>query len=156
MSETETQEKQQPKNLIEYAVRQAYNEWSDENLEGLVDRVKTELDDHLNDIVAKVLGMNNRWGKWEVDNCNGRSGQSHIGQEINTKATEVVADIVNEVLAGWKPSSEMKRAILDSFEMEIERTSTRRARDQAQRAIEEVVDESLSAVLRDASWRVEA
>jgi hypothetical protein len=36
MSEAETQEKQQPKNLIEYAVRQAYNEWSDENLSAVL------------------------------------------------------------------------------------------------------------------------
>lgn len=63
------------------------------------------------EITMKLLGMDNKWGRWEVDHCNGR--HSPITQEIDAQAKSTVRDWVNaaikEVLTDEARSAFLKK-----------------------------------------------
>lgn len=58
----------------------AVAEWKAENTEESIKATVTNLlEQSRKDIVLKLLGFRESWGKWEVDHCNGRGGQSAAG-----------------------------------------------------------------------------
>ncbi len=58
----------------------AVAEWKAENTEESIKAtVIGLLEKESKQIVLKLLGFNESWGKWEVDHCNGRGGQSAAG-----------------------------------------------------------------------------
>jgi len=78
-------------------------------------KIVRDLDKARNDVVWWLLGLDNKWGKWEIDHCNGRSS---VFTEYMTDATrDVVAEWVNtavtEVLAeqATKMRTDIKKAI---------------------------------------------
>lgn len=77
---------------------QAVYEWRKENSdEKLKNRVKHMLDKSSEEIVIKLLGFKKDYaGKWELDHCNGRSGESAAGDFFR----KAHAEAVQEWLAG--------------------------------------------------------
>lgn len=58
----------------------AVAEWKVKNTEESIKAtVTTLLEQSRKDIVLKLLGFRESWGKWEVDHCNGRGGESAAG-----------------------------------------------------------------------------
>lgn len=48
------------------------------------------LDRERKQIVLKLLGFNESWGKWELDHCNGRAGNSAAGDFLHTVQKEAI------------------------------------------------------------------
>lgn len=74
--------------------RQIEANWSDEQIE---QKIKTLLEASFNEVVSISLGFErNSWGQrnWSVDHCNGRGGESTIGQRIATAAKQAVDDVI--------------------------------------------------------------
>lgn len=73
--------------------------------------MKAELLKDLNankrEVIAKLLGFDNRWGKWEVDHCNGR--MSPITDFINKTCREDVHAWVKEGIKEFKDSPEFAK-----------------------------------------------
>ncbi len=69
---------------LEERAKIAVEKWKSENLtdEAIEMRITQLLDDKRDDILLKILGFDNHWGRWEVDHCNGRDGNSFIGSSI--------------------------------------------------------------------------
>lgn len=58
----------------------AVAEWKAANTEEKIkETVINLLEKESKQIVLKLLGFSESWGKWEVDHCNGRGGQSAAG-----------------------------------------------------------------------------
>ena len=54
-------------------------------------QVKKTLDNGRETIILKLLGFDNRWsGKWELDHCNGRAGNSPAGDYLKGVASEEI------------------------------------------------------------------
>jgi hypothetical protein len=72
----------------------AREEWLAENSgeDRIKSRVQTILDKRMEETVGKLLGFDTSWGKWELDHCNGRSGNSAAGDFIREKAREAIKE----------------------------------------------------------------
>lgn len=68
----------------------AAREWLREQAPNVKDNVLRILDQRQTEIVAKLMGFSSSWGKWEVDHCNGRSGESAAGDWLKSQAGEAV------------------------------------------------------------------
>lgn len=55
-----------------------------------------DLEAQKRDVTMKLLGLDNRWGKWEVDHCNGRT--SPITEYLASEGRDLVKSWVNEAV----------------------------------------------------------
>lgn len=75
----------------------AVAEWKAEHTEEKIkETVINLLNKESKQIVLKLLGFSESWGKWEVDHCNGRGGQSAAGDYL----TKVQQEAIQEWLKG--------------------------------------------------------
>lgn len=87
---------------ITLAIQQWINK---QNPEELTQKVHGMLNNSRDEITAKLLGMNKRWGgEWEIDHCNGRNGESVMGDYLkNTQAAAIQTWIDSLNLENVKP-----------------------------------------------------
>ena len=83
------------KNPFEMAVsamNAAVAKWEAENTPAsLASQVSTKLDAHKHEIILKLLGFKTNYSNtWELDHCNGRSGNSAAGDYIASVQKEAV------------------------------------------------------------------
>lgn len=64
--------------------------WAAEKRSSIERDVTSILDKRAEEVVFKLLGFDNRWGRMEVDHCNGRAGESAAGDFIRAKAGAAV------------------------------------------------------------------
>ena len=77
---------------------EAVDDWRKENsTANLKARVKTLLDNNSQEIILKLLGFNNHRGRWELDHCNNRSGDSAAGDFIRKTQSEAVNEWLTTV-----------------------------------------------------------
>lgn len=85
-----------PINIIDRAIpliAQAVTEWENKNTaEHLTQHVHQLLDKSSKEVVMKLLGFNDNWGKWELDHCNGRSGNSPAGDYLKEVQQGAIKD----------------------------------------------------------------
>lgn len=66
-------------------------DWKATHTEEHVKKSVTDLlDKEKKTIVLKLLGFNDSWGKWEIDHCNGRNGNSAAGDFLHTVQKEAI------------------------------------------------------------------
>jgi len=58
--------------------------------ESLTREIIAQLNEERREIVVKLLGFNDDWGKLEVDHCNGRDRESIVGKYLHGKARAAV------------------------------------------------------------------
>lgn len=64
--------------------------------EAVIGEVIRDLEAQKRDVTMKLLGLDNRWGKWEVDHCNGRT--SPITEYLASEGRDLVKAWVNEAV----------------------------------------------------------
>lgn len=111
-------------------------------------RVQKEIDRQFEDLLAKLFGMNNRWDYWEVDHCNGRAGESFLGDGIRILIKQRSEAFLAAALDGFtlEPNEEQVAAIRQELMEEIgrnldrmiENTAEGLARALAQKVLPEV------------------
>lgn len=94
---------QQKLAAIQARADKAALQWMKEAEGDIESKVRGMLDRRLQEIVGKLMGFDNRWGPWEVDNCNGRAGESAAGEWLRSQAGEAVKTWLSEQ-AGNLPS----------------------------------------------------
>lgn len=62
----------------------------------VLDELIRAMKDDAKEVLLKVLGFNDHWGKWELDHCNGRNGNSVIGAELSTTFNQLAKEFVTE------------------------------------------------------------
>jgi len=88
----ESKEIENPLDSVLPIINDAIREWHRNNPPKTIKaQVTKELDKNQKEILLKLLGFNNRWNSsYEVDHCNGRSGNSAAGDAIkNVLAIEI-------------------------------------------------------------------
>ena len=87
-----------PINELLSTVLKSIDQWKEKNSEkALTQRVHKLLDDNAETIVLKLLGFDNRWNNWELDHCNGRSGESAAGDYLKQVQQEAIQDWLKKV-----------------------------------------------------------
>lgn len=124
------------------------------------DAIMADLTKRRSEVTLKLLGLDNRWGKWEVDHCNGR--QSPINDYL-TEATRqqvqtwVVEAVETELANGGtdKVRAAMRAAVrnhLKGLSYDVERHIRRMIDDHAIAVAKQVMEEMLAdAVSNDAT-----
>jgi len=63
----------------------------------MAERIIADLNVQKREVTLKLLGLDDRWGKWDVDHCNGRN--SPITQYLAENAEKQIKEWVNEAVA---------------------------------------------------------
>lgn len=81
-----------PLEMAMSAMNAAVAKWEAENTPALLaSQVRKKLETNKHEIVLKLLGFNNRYpDSWQLDHCNGRSGNSAAGDYIISAQKEAV------------------------------------------------------------------
>jgi hypothetical protein len=135
---------------IRERIAKAQDEWSKENLPDVESRVHDILDNALKTIVAKVLGMENRWGReWEVDHCNGRSGNSIVGDAIRTAVQPKIEELVLDAVKDFTFNEQQKASIRKEYREQLMKAAFERARGKAQADAIAAYDELIGEEYRE-------
>jgi hypothetical protein len=81
---------------VQTAVVKVREKWHEDNLKDpkvLAAKVHQHLDGQVETILGQLLGFDMRNGRWEIDHCNGRSGESVAGNFIK--------EVVSKATASW-------------------------------------------------------
>lgn len=143
---------EQAKKLAASAVDEAVAQWLEANKPSKIkEKVFAILDRKVEEAVAKHLGFNNRWGdKWEVDHCNGRSGQSYVGEWVSAKVGQAVSQFFEQAnVEQLMPDQQeildaLKKDFLDKVDYEI--------RGRIRSKAEQHLDTYLNNVLEETSY----
>ena len=129
------------------AISKATDEWRKENTdEKIREKVFTKLDAKREEVVAKMMGFDNKWGRWELDHCNGRAGQSFIGN-LMTEYTETnLRSWFNESVKEIDLSKELTKILINEarkqykeyFKYALQNAVRDQAIKDANRIIEEI------------------
>lgn len=126
----------------------AVNTWKSENTEEKIhNKVISLLEKNAEQATLTLLGFENRWGKWEVDHCNGRSGESSIGdymKKVHAVAIKEFFDsldlkqIITPALKK-KLTTEIKKTYEWKFQEAVQRAARELAEQHAQKLVNELV-----------------
>lgn len=126
-------------------VQSAIEEWNEANdPENIRDMVFSKLNQSRNEILLKLMGFDHRFGRWEIDHCNGRSGNSVIGDILKNLYKEAITDWVKE---NYSPSltATQKQQIQSTYRAHYFDHLKRAARDlaeqKAQQNAQKIVDQ---------------
>lgn len=79
-------------------IAQAVAAWKLNNTATVVkDKITRLLDANSKEITMKLLGFDQHWNEWELDHCNGRSGNSAAGDFIRSTQAEAIKEWLAQV-----------------------------------------------------------
>ena len=92
MSTNKKPELENPLDALIPSIAVAVEEWKLANTEEMIkSNVTNRLNKASDEITMRLLGFNNGWdGKWVLDHCNGRSGESAAGDFIRKAQSEAI------------------------------------------------------------------
>jgi hypothetical protein len=90
------------------------------------EKVEQLLDTQFENTILKVFGFNNHWGDWEVDHCNGRSGESNVGDWIKKHAEK---DFTKWIEKNVKRLPKIPPKAIESLKKDYQETLLRRLRE---------------------------
>lgn len=118
----------------------------------IAESIISDLNAQKREVTLKLLGLDNRWGKWDVDHCNGRN--SPITQYLADAANEQIKAWVNEAVAEVlteerkkKIQNTAKRAMQVQVEVMIEtHTKGYPLRERAEHVVKALMDKAANEV----------
>lgn len=137
---------------LQEMVQQRYTEIRDQahrdiyaNLE---DEVREIVKYQREGLVAHILGFAKRtWGgksgAWEIDHCNGRSGNSFIGEQLKPVMEPVCQRLVEEAMKDWEPDEGLLQAVRDEYSKRFKTYVMEYAYDKARDDARDFVDDLL-------------
>ena len=103
------------------------------------------LDGRVQEIVGKLLGFDAHWGVWEVDHCNGRSGNSAAGdwlrKEVSGAVERWIADQAGKLPTLPKAAiASLREDYLEAFKNELRDKLINKAKEDAAAAFHQVLE----------------
>ncbi len=134
-------------------VERRWAEWcaTEGTEDALAKRIRARLDRNVEATVAKLLGFENRgWAgsdRWEVDHCNGRSGNSIVGDYIRKKVGVALEAWIDSHAGSLPDLPKATIAELRSEYVNMYRTALRRRLGElASKAAEAKAEEMIAAL----------
>ena len=129
----------------------AMHEWSDEQVESIGIEVRIRLNRHRDEILMKLMGFDRNYdGRWNVDHCNGRAGDSNISDYLKEKQGEIVKEWLSEIKLPVMTSAFKQRIateLQNTYERAIQDSVYTMARDKASKDLQELLDSTLTPTL---------
>lgn len=135
------------KSAIEATVKEADTAAKDwlSRRKSIADEITKMLDGRVQEIVGKLLGFDAHWGEWEVDHCNGRSGNSAAGDWLRDAVQGAVSGWLTEQ-AGKLPAlpkaaiESLKGYYLEAFKNELRAKLIDKAKEDAAAVFQQVLE----------------
>ena len=122
----------------------AVEEWKAANTE---EKIKKNVTEQLNrasqEITMKLLGFNNRWDKWELDHCNGRSGESSAGDYLrNVQASAIKEWLGDLCMPTLKPAlkAKLEKEMQQQYEELLYRSVRKKAETMANSHLDALIE----------------
>ena len=100
---------------------------NDAHAESVTEQIINDLNAQKRQVTLNLLGLQDRWGKWEVDHCNGR--ESPITQYLAEGAKETIKQWINEAVAEVL-TTELKSKVMQDAKKAIRAEVQNLVRDQ--------------------------
>lgn len=113
----------------------------------VVQLILTDINKARREVTLKLLGLDNRWGRWEVDHCNGRA--SPITDFIGTEGQELISTFLRGLLHDeiTRLSNDPPKAIVEAFRKEV-RSLLARSTSRAAEALASEMTKNITADIR--------
>lgn len=100
--------------------------------EQIVSEIITQMRKHEREVTWKILGLDKRFGGWEVDHCNGRISplSNEIAAACQPMLTEAVSEIGREVVAEMTVNAEARATLKAAFKKELQHKLDRILKDE--------------------------
>jgi hypothetical protein len=116
--------------------------------ESIPSRVTRALDGRVVEIASKLMGFTDHYGKWEVDHCNGRSGNSAVGDYLREKCGAAAKEWIDQLADKLPPlPKSARKSLVESYHQRLIREVRAILENQAR---EDAV-ELASKIIREAS-----
>lgn len=127
----------------------AMDDWEQEKTpEVLRKEIFAELDKAKKEIVLKLLGFNKSYGgKWELDHCNGRAGESAAGQYLTTQVDVILKDWLKQITLP-KMTDTFRKRIETQLQARYEERIVSRIYEAANKAADQTLAELTAAVVQ--------
>lgn len=143
-----------PLDAILPLIAEAVSEWQAEHSPEVIKaKIKKLLDTNSKEVVLKLLGFNNNWDKWELDHCNGRSGESAAGDFIRKYQSEAIKEWLQTVCLPEldnKTKAQFKKDTQDEYRSCMYSKLRELARQRANEDLKLLIDELASTDQLDA------
>lgn len=108
--------------------------------------IENAIDKGLQVIIAKYLGFDNRWGKWELDHCNGRSGNTAAGDFVKTEIRKVCPDYLKKQVGALpdlpkETIAELKKYYIRQLEAEAKRALNDMAAQEGRKLAKQLIED---------------
>ena len=116
--------------------------------EELKKTIFNKLDSKRDEVMLKLLGFNDSWGKWEVDHCNGRSGESSIGDFLKTTQQKAIKEWLETsfpLTISPKTLTSLQKRVQKEYERCIEQSLRSAVRDKADKDLENLLRKVLES-----------
>jgi len=135
---------------ISNKINEVITNWEEDTLENIDKDLPRILNKHKDEIVRKLLGFNkDSWGKWELDHCNGRNGNSPIGERLANKQREIINT--------WLDNIDISPALLKMEEVVKKELAsityynfTKRLREKVEKALDKRMEELANEIITKA------
>lgn len=131
----------------------AMHQWQQDRLKDIKQQVYLRLDAHRDEVLRKLMGFNRSHdGRWEIDHCNGRGGESAISDWLKTSQKAAIdewlkATELPQMTAKFKADTE--KSLRSSYEGEIRTLSYSMGRAKAQKDMKDLMDKVFTTTLVD-------
>lgn len=137
--------------ITEAAVVEALQDFTPQDI---VRQIQEDMAKSRAEITLKVLGLDNRWGRWEVDHCNGRMSAltGLLSTQLTHELETMVRELADEVFAteGPKIRAALKKAVTVELAETTRRAGHRQLRDMAETYVARIAKEVFNeATCRD-------
>lgn len=113
--------------------------------------VTKRLQEHRDEMIWNLLGLSEKWGKWEVDHCNGRNSPitQYLTAEVGDQVREFVRGIAQEVL-----TEPVKAKIRAAVEAELRKEYKYYYRRDYEQYVRERISTGLQAAAQECADRL--
>lgn len=143
-------------------IAKAMEAWAVDQRANIGRNVKRRLDEHRDKVLMQLLGFEkDSWAgdQWKIDHCNGRSGNSPIGDFLKTQQEATIQEWLSQIpLPTMTPAmkTSFSKELRDEYKRQISYQLRECATAQAERDLAELMQEVLSPTLLEKMKRTHA
>lgn len=127
MSDEKPEIKLDVKKIREQFLQAAVGKLNALDPEKFVEGILVEVEKDRREILMKMLGMDDHWGRWEIDHCNGRTEKSMLGQYIYQNTAPLFQEWMEKTIRPLIEEEKLKltASMKDAIRKEVKEIMTR-------------------------------
>lgn len=140
---------------IPSTIKKAIKAWQKQNsAKSITEEVHAKLNKNKEEVLLKLMGFDNHWGRWEVDHCNGRNGNSPIGDKLKNIHNAAIEEWLHKISLP-EPPPELIESIQKKYLNELEYCLKRTTVDIAKSTSSKLVDTITKDIIDKAQTKLE-